>query len=57
MNKNNGNKMDACNKLIAGLENEIRIQDELIKSQKAMIKTLEEHNKKLTMLLDEVFNP
>lgn len=56
MNQSDKKKIAACNRLIAGLENENRLQAELIDSQNAMIKTLEEQNKELTALLDEIFN-
>ncbi len=45
------NNFDIRDKLIAGLERENKIQDELIKEQKTMIKMLEDQVSELTKLM------
>lgn len=50
------NEIDCLNEVIACFEHEIKIKDELIKKQNAMIETLEEYNAKLKQLLEEVLS-
>ena len=44
------------NKAIDCLEKEVKLKNELIQSQEIIIKTLEEHNKKLTELMNRILN-
>lgn len=48
------NNFDIRDKIIAGLEKENKIQHELIKEQKIMIKTLENQVSELTKLLKKI---
>lgn len=48
------NNFDIRNKVIVGLEKENRIQHEIIKEQKIMIKTLEDQVSELTRLLKKI---
>jgi hypothetical protein len=41
-------------KLIVGLENEGRIKDQLIQSQKDMIQILEDHNTELKKMIEKM---
>ncbi len=45
------NNFDIRDKLIAGLEKENKLQQEIIKEQKILIKTLEEQVSELTKLM------
>lgn len=44
MSVNDKTKLEAYEELIAGLERENKIQDQLIEAQSTMIQKLEEHN-------------
>jgi hypothetical protein len=48
------NNFDIRDKVIKGLEKENKIQQELIKEQKIMIKTLENQVSELTRLLEKI---
>jgi hypothetical protein len=48
------NNFDIRDKVIAGLEKENKIQQELIKEQKIMIKTLEDQVSELTRLMEKI---
>lgn len=48
------NNFDIRDKVIAGLEKENKIQHELIKEQKIMIKTLEDQVSELTRLMEKI---
>ncbi len=48
------NNFDIRDKVIAGLEKENKIQQELIKEQKIMIKTLEDQVSELTKLMKKI---
>lgn len=54
MGKDIENEITGRDKVIAGLEKEIRIQAELIMEQKAMIRTLEKHNAELQKLMGTI---
>ena len=54
MNPDDKTKLDACMKLIAGLERENKIQGRLIEAQSAMIKSLEEHNAELEKIISDL---
>lgn len=49
------NNFDIRDKVIAGLKRENKIQQELIKQQNIMIKTLEEQVSQLTTLMEKIF--
>ena len=51
MNQKFNNTFDIRDKVIAGLEEENRLQHEIIKEQKILIKTLEEHVSELAKLM------
>lgn len=51
MNQKFDNNFDIRDKVIAGLEKENKLQQELIKEQKILIKTLEEQVSELTKLM------
>jgi hypothetical protein len=48
------NNFDIRDKVIAGLEKENKIQQEIIKEQKIMIKALEDQVSELTGLMEEI---
>jgi len=48
------NNFDIRDKVIAGLEKENKLQQELIKEQKILIKTLEEQVSELTKLMKKI---
>lgn len=48
------NNLDIRDKVIAGLEKENKLQEELIKEQKILIKTLEEQVSELTKLMKKI---
>lgn len=48
------NNFDIRDKVIAGLKKENKIQQELIKEQKIMIKTLEDQVSELTRLMEKI---
>jgi hypothetical protein len=48
------NSFDIRDKVIAGLEKENKLQQELIKEQKIMIKTLEDQVSELTKLMKKI---
>lgn len=54
LNSEDRKQIAARDGLIAGLEKECRIKEELIDAQGNMIKILEEHNADLTQMLDEI---
>lgn len=54
MSKDIENEIIGRDKVIAGLEKEIRIQAELIIEQKAVIRTLEKHNAELQKLIETI---
>lgn len=54
MNQKFDNNFDIRDKVIAGLEKENKIQQEIIKEQKILIKTLEEQVSELTKLMKKV---
>lgn len=53
MTQKSDNNFDIRDKVIAGLEKENKLQQELIKEQKIMIKTLEDQVSKLTRLIED----
>lgn len=50
MSVNDKTKLEAYEELIAGLQRENKIQNQLIEAQSTMIQTLEEHNAELEKL-------
>lgn len=54
MSKDIENEITGRNKVIAGLEKEIKIQAEIIMEQKSMIRTLEKHNVELQKLIETI---
>ena len=50
MSVNDKTKLEAYEELIAGLQRENKIQNQLIEAQSTMIQTLEEHNAELEEL-------
>ena len=48
------NNFDIRDKVIAGLQKENKIQHEIIKEQKIMIKTLEDQVSELTKLMEKI---
>jgi hypothetical protein len=48
------NSFDIRDKVIAGLEKENKLQQEIIKEQKILIKTLEEQVSELTKLMKKI---
>lgn len=50
MSVNDKTKLEAYEELIAGLQRENKIQNQLIEAQSTMIQTLEEHNAELETL-------
>lgn len=50
MSVNDKTKLEAYEELIAGLQRENKIQNQLIEAQSTMIQTLEEHNAELEIL-------
>lgn len=54
MTQNFDNNFDIRDKVIAGLEKENKIQHELIREQKVMIKALENQVLELTKLLEKI---
>jgi len=48
------NNFDILDKVIAGLEKENKLQQEIIKEQKILIKTLEEQVSELTKLMKKM---
>ena len=50
MSVNDKTKLEAYEELIAGLQRENKIQNQLIEAQSTMIQTLEEHNAELENL-------
>lgn len=54
MSKGIENEITGRDKVIAGLEKEIKIQAELIMEQKAMIRTLEKHNTELQKRMETI---
>lgn len=54
MSKDIENEITGRDKVIAGLEKEIKIQAELIMEQKAMIRTLEKHNAELQKRMETI---
>jgi hypothetical protein len=54
MTKKFDNNFDIRDKVIAGLERENKIQQELIKEQKIMIKILEDQVSELTRLMEKI---
>lgn len=54
MRKDIENEITGRDKVIAGLEKEIKIQAELIMEQKAMIRTLEKHNAELQKRMETI---
>ena len=57
MNRNIEAEIAARDELIAGLQRENKIQDDLIKQQNRMIKTLEHHLRELQKLLEQILKP
>ncbi|HHV11101.1 MAG TPA: hypothetical protein GXX75_12555 [Clostridiales bacterium] len=57
MKQNVENEIAIRDKLIDGLEREGRIKDELIQSQKEMIRILEDHNAELAKLIENMILP
>lgn len=56
MAQHNEEEIALLNKAIDCLEKEVKLKNELIQSQEIIIKTLEEHNKKLTELMNRILN-
>jgi hypothetical protein len=54
MTKKFDNNFDIKDRVIAGLEKENKLQQELIKEQKIMIKTLEDQVSELTKLMKKI---
>ncbi len=57
MKQNVENEIAIRDKLIVGLEQEGRIKDELIQSQKEMIQILEDHNAELAKMIEHMLLP
>lgn len=57
MMQNVENEIAIRDKLIDGLEHEGRIKDELIRSQKEMIRILEDHNAELAKMIENMLLP
>jgi len=51
------NEIAIRDKLIKGLEREGKIKDELIQSQKEMIRILEDHNAELAKMIENMILP
>ena len=56
MSVNDKTKLEAYEELIAGLQRENKIQNQLIEAQYTMIQTLEEHNAELEKIIDDLTN-
>ena len=56
MSVNDKTKLEAYEELIAGLQRENKIQNQLIEAQSTMIQTLEEHNAELEKIIDDLTN-
>lgn len=54
MTKKFDNNFDIKDRVIAGLEKENKLQQEIIKEQKIMIKTLEDQVSELTKLMKKI---